>query len=154
MKKIKIKNLKIKNQISTTILIVFILQTVQMFAQSNSIVADKILGVYWSPKKDAKIEIYKKGNEYFGKSIWVANPKKDIENPIKELQKRDILGIELLTNFKFINGEYLNGQIYDPESGKTYDCKMSIIGKKLKVRGYIGISLLGRTEFFEHIDFK
>ncbi|MBC7410032.1 MAG: DUF2147 domain-containing protein [Arcicella sp.] len=123
-------------------------------AQTKPIEADKILGVFWSPKKDAKIEIYKKATLYYGKSIWVASQRKDTENPNVVLQKREILGIELLINFKFNDGEYTNGRIYDPESGKTYDCKMSLNGNKLKVRGYIGISLFGRTEIFERISAK
>jgi hypothetical protein len=52
------------------------------FAKSNTSVADKIIGVYWSPKKDAKIEIYKKGDMYFGKSIWSSTKRKDLKNPI------------------------------------------------------------------------
>jgi uncharacterized protein (DUF2147 family) len=122
--------------------------------KSKTMEADKILGVFWSPKKDAKIEIYKKGALYYGKSIWVASPRKDTENPIETLQKRDILGIELLSNFKYSNGEYTNGLIYDPESGKTYNCKMNLVGNQLKVRGYIGISLFGRTELFERVTSK
>lgn len=130
-------------------LAILILQITNAVAQSKPNDADKIVGIFWSPKKDAKIEIYKKGTLYYGKSIWVASPRKDTENPMETLQKRDILGIELLTNFKFNNGEYAGGRIYDPESGKTYDCKMSLNGNKLKVRGYVGISLFGRTETFE-----
>ncbi|MDB5210427.1 MAG: peptide protein [Sediminibacterium sp.] len=113
--------------------------------------ADKVTGLYWSPHKDAKIEVYKKGDKYFGKSVWVANPRKDTENPLKTLQSRDVLGIELLTDFSFDKDTYKGGKIYDPESGKTYDCKMTLAGNILKVRGYIGISLFGRTETFERI---
>jgi len=122
--------------------------------QSKTMEADKILGIYWSPKKDAKIEIYKKGAFYYGKSIWVASPRKDTKNPNLVLQKRDILGIELLSNFKYNDGEYTNGSIYDPESGQTYTCKMSLHGNQLKVRGYIGIPLFGRTEIFEKLASK
>ena len=113
--------------------------------------ADNIAGIYWSPKKDAKIEIYKKAGKYYGKSIWVASPKKDASNPDKNLQSRELLGIELLTGFSYKDGSYADGTVYDPESGKTYDCKMSLNGNNLKVRGYIGISLFGRTENFERI---
>ncbi|GAB2841306.1 DUF2147 domain-containing protein [Ferruginibacter profundus] len=112
---------------------------------------NEIIGIYWSPKKDAKIEIYKKGDRYFGKSVWVARPGKDIKNPNESLQKRDLLGIELLTGFSYDDGTYSDGKIYDPESGKTYSCKMTLSGDKLKVRGYIGISLFGRTEIFERV---
>jgi uncharacterized protein (DUF2147 family) len=121
------------------------------FAKSNPGVADKIIGVYWSPKKDAKIEIYKKGDLYFGKSIWSETKRKDVKNPNPSLRERDLLGTELFTNFIYKDGSYADGKIYDPESGKTYDCKMSFNGKNLKVRGYIGISLFGRTEMFERI---
>lgn len=120
-------------------------------AQTDQKTADQIAGLYWSPKKDAKIEIYKKGEHYFGRSIWVANRRKDNKNPNEALKTREVLGIELLTNFSYDDGVYNAGRIYDPESGKTYDCKMTLIGDNLKVRGYIGISLFGRTEIFQRI---
>jgi uncharacterized protein (DUF2147 family) len=113
--------------------------------------AGNIEGLYWSPKKDAKIEIYKKAGKYYGKSVWVAVAKKDVKNPDKTLRPREVLGIELLNDFTYKDGSYADGTIYDPESGKTYDCKMSLNGNNLKVRGYIGISLFGRTENFERI---
>lgn len=121
------------------------------FAKSNASDADKIIGVYWSPKKDAKIEIYKKGDIYFGKTIWSSSKRKDLKNPNTTLRERDLLGVELFTNFVYKDGSYEDGKIYDPESGKTYDCKMSFTGRNLKVRGYVGISLFGRTEIFERI---
>ncbi|MEO8173274.1 MAG: DUF2147 domain-containing protein [Sediminibacterium sp.] len=121
------------------------------FAQTGSNTADQVTGLYWSPKKDAKIEVYKKADKYFGKSIWVAAPRKDTENPVSALQSREVLGIELLTDFSFDSGVYKGGKIYDPVSGKTYSCKMNLEGNNLKVRGYIGISLFGRTEIFERI---
>jgi len=121
------------------------------FAKSYASDADKIIGVYWSPKKDAKIEIYKKGNLYYGKTTWASTKRKDLKNPDPALRERDLLGVELFTNFVYKDGSYEDGKIYDPESGKTYDCKMSLTGKNLKVRGYLGISLFGRTEIFERI---
>ncbi len=121
------------------------------FTQTRLVSPNEITGIYWSPKKDAKIEIYKRGEHYFGKSIWVAAPRKDSKNPKESLRTREVLGIELLTNFSWNDGTYTSGEIYDPESGKTYDCKMNLEGNKLKVRGYIGISLFGRTEYFERI---
>jgi uncharacterized protein (DUF2147 family) len=123
----------------------------QGFAASLQLPPNEIAGVYWSPKKDAKIEIYLKGQQYFGKFVWLASPRKDNKNPSKALQTRDILGLEFLTKFSFNEGIYSGGEIYDPETGKTYACKMSLDGNKLKVRGYIGISLFGRTEYFEQI---
>jgi len=123
----------------------------KIIAQSSTSVSEKLVGLYWSPKKDAKINIYKKGNFYYGKSVWVARPRKDIKNPEKSLQSRDVLGIELLSGFTYEDGIYTNGTIYDPETGNTYKCKMTLEGNTLRVRGYIGISLFGRTEIFERI---
>lgn len=121
----------------------------QGFAQTKLFSPNEITGLYWSPKKDAKIEIYLKGQQYFGKFIWAATPRKDFKNPAKALQSRGIVGLEFLSRFVYDEGIYNGGEIYDPETGKTYSCKMSLDGNKLKVRGYIGISLFGRTEFFE-----
>jgi uncharacterized protein (DUF2147 family) len=136
---------------SSLFLIVLLLFCTNGFAQTSTLDSDKIVGLYWSPKKNAKIEFYKKGNVYFGKTIWVSNPKKDTENPNSQLRKRDLVGLDLLTNFIYDNGNYSGGQVYDPENGKTYSCKITCNGQNLKVRGYIGISLLGRTETFERI---
>jgi uncharacterized protein (DUF2147 family) len=132
-------------------LIVLLVSLTNVFASDHSKNADEIVGVYWSPKKDAKIEIFKRDNRYYGRSIWVASMRKDSKNPDETLRNREVLGIELLTGFYFNDNTYTDGKIYDPESGKTYDCKMTLTDKILKVRGYIGISLLGRTEIFEKI---
>lgn len=121
-------------------------------AQTKGTAADNIIGTYWSPKKDAKIEIYKKGDKYFGKSIWTLTKMKDVKNPNTSLRERDLVGVELITNFIYKDGAYQDGEIYDPESGKTYDCKINFSGNNLKVRGYVGISLFGRTETFERIN--
>jgi uncharacterized protein (DUF2147 family) len=133
------------------VIITMLLFASQGFCQTNLKATDNITGIYWSPKKDAKIEIYQQGEKYFGKSIWLAKAKKDVNNPNESLRNRNLLGIGLLSNFSFEKGSYTNGKIYDPESGKTYDCTMTLNGNDLKVRGYIGISLFGRTEIFERV---
>ena len=109
------------------------------------------MGVYWSPHKDAKVQIYLQSGHYYGKSIWVATPRKDTQNPDQALRAGDVLGIELFSHFSYTNGTYTDGEVYDPDSGKTYSCKMNLKDDKLSVRGFIGISLLGRTEIFERI---
>lgn len=119
---------------------------------SQTELADQIKGVYWSPKKDAKITIYKKGDHYCGRFIWLASPRKDCRNPIANQCKNDVLGMEFLNGFSYSEGQYVNGTIYDPNSGNTYTCKMTLNGNKLKIRGYVGIALFGRTEIFEKIN--
>jgi len=122
--------------------------------------ADAILGKWINPSGEGQIQIYKKGNLFFGKLAWIkepndeatGKPKLDVKNPDKSLQSRPILGLELLKNFKFDGDDvYEDGTIYDPKSGKTYSCKMTLNGNKLKIRGFVGISLLGRSEVWTRV---
>ena len=64
---------------------------------------------------------------------------------------KPILGLEILWNLHRDGDEWAGGEILDPDEGKTYRCKMHVSddGQKLEVRGYIGISLLGRTQVWE-----
>ena len=133
-------------------MIVLIFSYGESYSQGNSINPDKIVWLYWSPNKDAKIKIYKRGDKYFGNFQWMATPRKDTKNPDQALQQRDILGLEFLSGFSYSNNEYTGGKIYDPKSGKTYDCKMYLKNGDLQVRGYIGLSIFGRTEVFERIN--
>lgn len=125
------------------------LLTLVLMAQSN----DPILGKWENPSGEGRIEIYKKGNAYFGKLFWIKDSqKKDAKNPDDKLKNRPIQGLEILTNFKKEGNTYQGGQIYDPKSGKTYSCKMTLKGAdKLDIRGYVGISLLGRSETWKKI---
>jgi uncharacterized protein (DUF2147 family) len=122
--------------------------------------ADAILGKWVNPSGEGQIQIYKKGNLYYGKLVWLkfpndevtGKPKLDKSNPDKNLQSRPILGLEILKNFKFDGDDvYEDGKIYDPKNGKDYSCKMTLNGNKLKIRGYIGISLLGRSEVWTRV---
>ncbi len=112
--------------------------------QSN----DPIVGKWENPSGEGRIEIFKKGDKFFGTLYWIKDTnKKDVKNPDKKLQDRKIQGLQILTNFVKDGNTYSGGEIYDPKSGKTYSCKMTIKEKdKLDIRGYLGISLLGRTE--------
>ena len=112
--------------------------------QSN----DPIVGKWENPSGEGRIEIFKRGDKFFGTLYWIKDTnKKDVKNPDKKLQDRKIQGLQILTNFVKDGNTYSGGEIYDPKSGKTYSCKMTIKEKdKLDIRGYLGISLLGRTE--------
>ena len=101
--------------------LILVLLFSQGFAYAQQTGAGKITGLYWSPKKDAKIEIYKKrGIIFWQKQFGLQHPVRNINNPNESLRKRDVVGIELLTNFTYDDGAYTDGKIYDPESGKTY----------------------------------
>ncbi|MHB1178323.1 MAG: DUF2147 domain-containing protein, partial [Daejeonella sp.] len=66
---------------------------------------------------------------------------------------RALIGIEMLKGFSYVEeGVWEGGTIYDPKTGKTYSCKISLMNKdKINVRGYVGISLLGRTEIWSRV---
>jgi uncharacterized protein (DUF2147 family) len=64
------------------------------------------------------------------------------------LKDQPIIGMTIITGMKKDGSEYNGGQILDPNNGKVYRSKMAVIegGKKLDVRGYIGVPMLGRTQ--------
>lgn len=126
---------------------------------------DVILGV-WATEPDpvdgnAHIELYKEGDGYSGKVVWLEQPqypadegdglagkdKVDRENPDPDLRSRPIMGLNLLEGFEYVGKkQWKNGTIYDPDNGKTYKCKMKLTKDGvLKIRGFIGVSLIGRT---------
>jgi uncharacterized protein (DUF2147 family) len=121
--------------------------------------ADAILGSWANPNKEDHILIYKKGNKFYGKLDWIkfpndetGKPKTDKKNPDPALRSRPDLGLELLKDFNYAGDSvYEDGTIYDPKSGKTYSCKMTIEGDELHIRGYVGISLFGRTEVWTKV---
>ena len=124
--------------------------TLPAFTQTK----DDILGKWNSSSGGAHIQIYKKGDRYFGKIAWLrkpndehGKPKVDMKNPDPELRNRPAVGLEILKNFTYAgNGVWDDGTIYDPKSGRTYSCKMTLNGNTLDIRGYVGISMFGRTE--------
>ncbi len=114
-------------------------------------------GLWYNDAKTAKVQITKAASGKFnGKIVWLkeplenGKPRTDQLNPDEQLRKRPILGLKILSDFeKEGDDKYVDGKIYDPKNGKTYSCKMTYKGKTLDIRGYIGISLIGRTTVWE-----
>lgn len=119
------------------------------FAQES----DAIVGKWYTEDKGAKIEIFKQNGKFYGKIVWLkepnrnGKPKMDDFNPDAKLKTRPLIGLQMLKDFVFDSkGKWKSGEIYDPKNGKTYSCKITMVSwDKLNVRGYIGISLIGRT---------
>lgn len=140
-----------KKRAAFLIIIVSLLSS-DLFSQNK---ADDITGVWLtSGNEPAKIQIYRSGEKFYGKIIWLKNPtengrqRTDSNNPDKARRNSPIIGLVILTGFKFDgDDEWDGGDIYDPESGKTYNSYMYLKDlNTLKVRGYVGFSLFGRTE--------
>lgn len=116
---------------------------------------DAVLGEWLSAKKDTRILIFKEGDLYRGKVLWgTGSSPKDIKNPDPALRNRDVIGLVILNGFKYDGeGVWEKGTIYDPREGKTYDCKMTIKEDgRLNIRGYVGVSLFGRTEIWTKVN--
>ncbi|MBP2833113.1 DUF2147 domain-containing protein [Aquimarina sp. U1-2] len=136
-------------------ILLLVLSATSAISQSNP---DDILGTWETEKKDARMEVFKEGKTYQGRLLWGdkiveadGTSKKDVKNPDEALQSREIVGIINLTNLSYEDGEYVDGRIYDPPSGRTYDCKAKLKDGKLHLRGFIGFSLLGRTAIWNKI---
>lgn len=103
-------------------------------------------------KPKAIVQITKSGNSYTGKIVALAD---GVENNCTECkQPGALIGRTILTGLKDADGKYEGGKITDPLSGKTYSAKAELAGggKSLKVRGYLGVAALGRTQTWQRAD--
>lgn len=118
------------------------------------------LGIWTNEDKKAKFEIYKCGEKLCGKIVWLRDPlrdgkpKTDMNNPDKKLQTRPTLGMVFMQGFEYDgDNKWDDGTIYDPESGKTYSCYMKMESQnKMEVKGYIGFSLIGRSQEWTRVE--
>jgi uncharacterized protein (DUF2147 family) len=138
------------------IILVFVIMNVFSYAQGQ----DAILGKWQNPTGEGRIEIYKKGNKYFGKIYWLqepnndqGTPKLDVKNPDPAKQSRQVKDMEILTNIVYKGKNvWSEGKNYDPKSGNTYSCKMTLKSpNSLYLRGYVGLSLFGRSEVWTRV---
>ena len=113
----------------------------------------QIDGIWLSGDGDGWIEISVSATGLSGVIAGSPNaseerPDTDEKNPDPALRDRPLIGLNLFAGFEYDgDGRWKGGTIYDPNSGKTYRCIVTIVDSDtLKVRGYVGVPLLGRTE--------
>ncbi|MFA9191446.1 DUF2147 domain-containing protein [Flavobacterium sp. FZUC8N2.13] len=101
------------------------------------------------------VEIYEKSGKIYGKVIEILDMvhKNDFCTACSgEDASKPILGLIVIKGLTQDGKEYNSGKILDPKNGKLYQCFITLEGNdKLKVRGYIGISLLGRTQYWQRV---
>ncbi|HHV04891.1 MAG TPA: DUF2147 domain-containing protein [Bacteroidales bacterium] len=118
--------------------------------------AGKIEGVWWNEDRTIKIRVELKDGKYMGTIVYMipekyenGQPPKDDKNPDTALQSRSLIGLRILDGFVYNakKNEWKDGTIYDPASGKTYDCFAKMVTNDLmKLRGFVaGMRMLGRT---------
>ncbi|MBX7181096.1 MAG: DUF2147 domain-containing protein [Bacteroidia bacterium] len=93
-------------------------------------------------KPKSVVEIYQKGNEYFGRVIKLFREPSEPQDPVcdkcsDDRKGKKVLGMEVIRNLKKKGNEYADGTIMDPKKGQVYDCKIWLEGNTLKVRGYV-----------------
>jgi uncharacterized protein (DUF2147 family) len=123
-------------------------------AQSGN--PDAIVGVWKTGEGTAMVRIYKNGEKYQGKIVWLkepndpetGKPKVDKNHPEESSRARPLLG--MVNVWGFVSTEknvWEEGSIYDPKNGNTYSCTIKMTSSNsIDVRGYIGVSLIGRSD--------
>jgi uncharacterized protein (DUF2147 family) len=106
-------------------------------------------------KEKSVVEVYEAGGKLYGKIVQLLEEK---DGGVGKLCTKctgsdynmPVVGMIILKDLKKDGDEYTGGTVTDPNNGKTYKCKIEVAdgGEKLKVRGFIGVSLLGRTQIW------
>lgn len=118
-----------------------------------------ILGLWLSGDGDGWIELRQDGDTVIGIIAGSPNSRPgeperlDTLNPDPALRHRKLTGLIFMRNFMYAGDDrWSDGTIYDPNSGKTYKGTMTLVDRNtLKLRGYIGISLFGRTDTWTRV---
>ncbi len=133
----------------------FIVFTLPGFSQT----ADSVTGKWYTEGNESIVEVYKVNDKFYGKITWLqepngddGKPQLDTKNPDTAKRSQKIEGLVIMRNFTYKGGnKWADGKIYDPESGKTYSCEMTLDGNRLNVRGFVGVSALGRTSAWNRV---
>ena len=117
----------------------------------SSLCFSQIEGRWITEDKSGVIEITKINETFQGKVV--GGEKKgdglDSKNPDPALRSRELLGLVVLKGLKLEGDKYVDGEVYDPNSGNTYQAKAELMEDgRLKLRGFVGISLFGRNEIW------
>jgi uncharacterized protein (DUF2147 family) len=144
-----------KNTLRLILLVLLVFPALLSVAADNP---DAVLGVWKNGEGTGMVQIYKKGDRYFGRVVWLkvtTNPdgtaRVDVNNPDEKLRNRPLKGLENLRDFIAKgDGRWDEGRIYDPKTGNDYSAEMKLTDENtLEVRGFIGVSLFGRTDVWK-----
>ena len=141
------------SSLNTIVMKKIIISMVAMLAPLAAAFAQDVVGKWKLDDGSAIVEVYKQGDAFNGKIVWLQDPTEpdgspavDKKNPDAKLRSRKLIGLNMLSGLKKSGAEYTGGSIYDPGHGKTYNCSMKVEGDVLKVRGSLDKKgLLGRT---------
>lgn len=116
-------------------------------------------GRWLTQGKDGWIRVLRVGDSLEGRIAGAppgspAGREFDDRNPDPALRARRLDGLTIMKGFEYAgNGRWKNGEIYDPNSGKTYRCTLTLVDRNtLEIRGFLGVALFGRTETWTRDD--
>ena len=122
---------------------------------------DDIIGIWTDSQGKVRAQIFKKNGKYYGRIVWLKNakdlngkPKVDKNNPDPALRNKPVIGLVMLKDFRYDeeDEEWTDGHIYNPNDGEDYKAYMELKDKNtLSVRGYIGFSILGKTDIWKRV---
>jgi len=157
--KVKEKNMKP----CSVVLLALLLSGSAAFAAEDN--GDALLGKWLTEEGKGHVEIAKEGGKFTGKIVWLkepnypegdpeaGKPRHDLNNPDPSKRDQPIIGLVVLRDFTYMgDNAWKKGTIYDPENGKTYKCNITLAKDgSLKVRGFIGVSVIGRTSVWTRV---
>ncbi|MGB0774298.1 MAG: DUF2147 domain-containing protein [Akkermansiaceae bacterium] len=110
--------------------------------------AEPVEGEWAKSDKSARIKIkVTRKKELMGMITYVKDPKRthDTNNPDASKRKRKLIGLVILRGFTKKGNKWEGGTVYDSATGKTYKGKIWVENGNLMMRGFVGVSLIGRT---------
>lgn len=134
------------------ILTFVLLMCTQLMAQSPLGKWKTIDDVTGKPK--SIVEIYEYQGKIYGRIIKLFREPNEDQDPICDKctdyrKNKKIMGMNVISGLTKKGTEWSGGEIMDPKTGKIYSCYITMEGAdKLKVRGYLGVSVLGRTQYW------
>jgi uncharacterized protein (DUF2147 family) len=110
-------------------------------------------------KTKSIVAIREENGKLYGKIERVLDSDQPGQNPLclkceGDLKNKPETGMQIMWDLQKDGDQWSGGQILDPHNGRVYRCSISLEdgGKKLKVRGYIGFAMIGRTEYWQRME--
>ncbi len=118
-------------------------------------------GLWLTENKRSAIELYRCAPDkplLCGKIAWIieGGMQVDTKNPDKAKRGAPLCGVTILSNLRMDSpGKWSGGTVYKADDGDIYDAKMNVLSEdKVELRGFVGISLLGKTQVWTRVSAK
>jgi len=164
------RKLVIATAIALTLALSALAPPPQAAADDPAVSPDAALGLWETEHTEngwSHVEIFARDGRYHGRLVWLSEPVYkaddpqagqpvvDRENPDASLRDRPLVGLEIMRDFEFDGqNKWVDGRIYDPESGKEYRCKITLKDPDtLEIFGYVklGFAKLGRNSLWKRV---